>query len=155
MDGSLCSCILFFLPSGWWFGSFHWHFPPYCVSFIPSSHHFPLQIMQGIWVKFPSSVSGKRPVVLSLKPGPGSSIRSLNLQDPLPPSVGHKVPPPSHPRTKLTQRDAILTAPKSFPAYYHKAGKTRLWSQRRLIAPWYRGHYMFPGSKSQRCSSSQ
>lgn len=65
-------------------------------------------------------------------------------------------PPPTYWCTKLTQRDAILTAPKSFPAFYHKAGKTcRLWSQRWLIAPWYRGHYMFPGSESQRCSSSQ
>lgn len=102
-DGSLCLCILLFLPSGWWFGRFHWPFPPYCIRFIPSSHHFPLQTMQGIWVKFPSSVSGKRPVVLSLKPG--SSIRSLNLQDPLPSSIRQKVShTPHHPTPALVHK---------------------------------------------------
>lgn len=69
----------------------HWLFLPYFIGFIPSSHHFPLQSIQGIWVKFPSSVSGKRPVVFSLKPGDGSSISFLHFQDRFPPSVGQNL----------------------------------------------------------------
>lgn len=83
----------FFLQSAWWFVHFFLiFFPPDCFSFIPSSHYFPFGSRQGIWVKFPSSesVSEKRPAAFSLKPGDGSSITPLHLQDPFPPSVGQK-----------------------------------------------------------------
>lgn len=62
-------------------------FPPYCLSFIPSSHHRPFQSRQEIWVKFPSSESGsakiccvfiktRRRIIHHISPpsGPFSSI---------------------------------------------------------------------------------
>lgn len=83
----------FFLQSAWWFVLFLWPFSYWLLQFYSLiSLFFPLEAgRESEWNFLPQNQClKKRPAAFSLKPGDGSSITPLHLQDPFPPLVGQK-----------------------------------------------------------------